>query len=130
MEKNSNYLARYIPNSITILSLCCGLSSIRFAILNEWKISILLIIFAGIAAFLIFRLRNDAITKNDSIELEANGYVGGVQMTLSHGTDFSIDLVNAFIIAATSNNTNGEIYNVGSGVATTFLNMVKTVFGN
>jgi len=37
------------------------------------------------------------------------------------------DLVNAFIIAATSNNTNGEIYNVGSGVATTFLNMVKTV---
>ena len=51
MENNSNYLAKFIPNSITILSLCCGLSSVRFAILNEWEISILLIIFAGIFDF-------------------------------------------------------------------------------
>ena len=51
MENNSNYLARFIPNFITILSLCCGLSSIRFSILEEWKISILLIIFAGIFDF-------------------------------------------------------------------------------
>ena len=51
MSNNSNYLSKFVPNSITILSLCCGLSSIRFSILNEWKISILLIIFAGIFDF-------------------------------------------------------------------------------
>ena len=31
MEKQSYYLSKYIPNFITILSLCCGLTSIRFA---------------------------------------------------------------------------------------------------
>ena len=51
MDKNTNYLTKFIPNSITILSLCCGLSSIRFSILNEWKIAILLIMFAGIFDF-------------------------------------------------------------------------------
>ena len=51
MNNNSNYLAKFVPNSITILSLCCGLSSIRFSILNEWKIAILLIVFAGIFDF-------------------------------------------------------------------------------
>ena len=51
MEKNSNFLAKYIPNTITLLSLCCGLSSIRYSINNEWKIAVLLIIFAGILDF-------------------------------------------------------------------------------
>ena len=51
MDNNTRYLHKFIPNSITILSLCCGLSSIRFSILNEWKIAILLIIFAGIFDF-------------------------------------------------------------------------------
>ena len=51
MNNNNNYLSKFIPNSITILSLCCGLSSIRFSILNEWEIAILLIIFAGIFDF-------------------------------------------------------------------------------
>ena len=51
MNNNTSYLTKFIPNSITILSLCCGLSSIRFSILNEWKIAILLIIFAGIFDF-------------------------------------------------------------------------------
>jgi len=48
---NNNYLAKYLPNSITILSLCCGLSSLRFSLLEEWKISIYLIIFASIFDF-------------------------------------------------------------------------------
>jgi len=48
---NNNYLAKYLPNSITILSLCCGLSSLRFSLLEEWKISIYLIIFAFIFDF-------------------------------------------------------------------------------
>ena len=39
----------------------------------------------------------DIIVTNDTIELNANGYVGGVQMTLSHSADFSIDLVDAFV---------------------------------
>ena len=51
MDKNTNYLVKFIPNSITILSLCCGLSSIRFSILYEWKIAILLIVLAGVFDF-------------------------------------------------------------------------------
>ena len=48
---NSNYISKYIPNAITILSLCCGLSSIRFSINSEWKIAIFLIILAAIFDF-------------------------------------------------------------------------------
>ena len=51
MENPSNYLSKYIPNSITILSLCCGLTSIRYSIDEEWKIAIYLIIFASIFDF-------------------------------------------------------------------------------
>ena len=51
MANHSNYLSKYIPNSITILSLCCGLTSIRFSINGEWKISIYLIIFASVFDF-------------------------------------------------------------------------------
>ena len=39
---------------------------------------------------------NVVLTAN-SISLEANGYVGGAQVTLSHGYDFSIELADAFI---------------------------------
>tara|TARA_Y100000741_G_C18137799_1_gene511834 strand:- start:57 stop:785 length:729 start_codon:yes stop_codon:yes gene_type:complete len=51
MENPSSYLSKYIPNSITILSLCCGLSSIRFSINQDWKIAIYLIILAAIFDF-------------------------------------------------------------------------------
>ena len=51
MEKNSNFLGKHIPNAITLLSLSCGLSSIRFSIINDWQTAILLIIFAGILDF-------------------------------------------------------------------------------
>ena len=51
MENPSSYLSKYIPNSITILSLCCGLTSIRFAINEDWKIAIYLIIFAAVFDF-------------------------------------------------------------------------------
>ena len=51
MENSSNYLSKYIPNSITILSLCSGLTSIRFSIDNEWKIAIYLILLAAIFDF-------------------------------------------------------------------------------
>ena len=51
MSKSSNYLSKYIPNSITILSLCSGLTSIRYTIMEEWKIAIYLIILAGIFDF-------------------------------------------------------------------------------
>ena len=51
MEKNSNFLAKYLPNTITLLSLCCGLSSIRYSILGEWETSILLIILAAVFDF-------------------------------------------------------------------------------
>ena len=51
MDNNSNFLLKYIPNTITVLSLCCGLSSIRFSIDEDWKTAILLIIFAAIFDF-------------------------------------------------------------------------------
>ena len=51
MQNSSRYLSKYIPNSITILSLCCGLTSIRFSINSEWKIAIYLIILAAIFDF-------------------------------------------------------------------------------
>ena len=51
MENPSSYLSKYIPNSITILSLCCGLTSIRFSINEDWKIAIYLIIFAAVFDF-------------------------------------------------------------------------------
>ena len=51
MEKNSNFLAKYLPNAITLISLCCGLSSIRYSIISEWHIAILLIVFASILDF-------------------------------------------------------------------------------
>ena len=51
MEKQSYYLSKYIPNFITILSLCCGLTSIRFSINENWKIAVYLIILAAIFDF-------------------------------------------------------------------------------
>ena len=51
MEKNPSFLARHIPNTVTLLSLCSGLTSIRFSILNEWQTAILLIVFAAILDF-------------------------------------------------------------------------------
>lgn len=51
MENSTNYLSKYIPNSITILSLCSGLTSIRFTIIEEWKIAIYLIILSSILDF-------------------------------------------------------------------------------
>jgi len=51
IENNSSFLGKYLPNTITLLSLCCGLTSIRFSILNEWNIAILLILFASILDF-------------------------------------------------------------------------------
>ena len=51
MTNSSNYLSKYVPNSITILSLCCGLTSIKFSINEEWKLSIYLIIFASVLDF-------------------------------------------------------------------------------
>ena len=51
MDSNSNFLYKYIPNTITVLSLCCGLSSIRYSINEDWKTAILLIIFAAIFDF-------------------------------------------------------------------------------
>ena len=51
MENSSNYLSKYIPNSITIFSLCSGLTSIRFTINEEWKIAIYLILLASIFDF-------------------------------------------------------------------------------
>jgi len=51
MKNSSNYLSKYIPNSITILSLCSGLTSIKYSINHEWKIAIYLILLSSIFDF-------------------------------------------------------------------------------
>ena len=50
-EKKFYFILKYLPNTITLLSLCCGLSSIRYSIISEWNIAILLIVFASILDF-------------------------------------------------------------------------------
>ena len=39
------------------------------------------------------------IRSNDALLLEANGYIGGIQMTLSHGSDFSLSLTENALVA-------------------------------
>ena len=51
MIEKSNYITKYIPNIVTILSLTSGFSSIRFSIEEEWKIAIYLILLASIFDF-------------------------------------------------------------------------------
>ncbi|PPR46930.1 MAG: hypothetical protein CFH19_00879 [Alphaproteobacteria bacterium MarineAlpha5_Bin9] len=51
LSMNENLLSKYLPNTITLFSLCCGLTSIRYSINNEWKIAIFLIILASIFDF-------------------------------------------------------------------------------
>ena len=46
------------------------------------------------------------IQTSNGVDITANGYIGGVQMTLSHGTDFSMDLTDNAYIA--EYNTNGN----------------------
>jgi len=39
----------------------------------------------------------DIVVTNNTISINADGYIAGVQMTLSHGNDFSINLSDAYI---------------------------------
>jgi len=43
---------------------------------------------------------------NGSVSVKANGFVGGVQMTLSHGSDFSIELTDKAMLADYRTNGN------------------------
>ena len=49
--QNRNFLTRYIPNFITLLSLTSGFTSIRFSLINEWKIAVYLILIFSIFDF-------------------------------------------------------------------------------
>jgi len=46
------------------------------------------------------------LNNNHTVSIESNGYIGAVQMTLSHGEDFSIDLTDDAFIA--EYNTEGK----------------------
>ena len=50
MDKK-NYVIKYIPNILTILSLSAGFTSIRFSLNHEWKIAVYLILIASIFDF-------------------------------------------------------------------------------
>ena len=43
---------------------------------------------------------------NDTVSISGNGFIGAVQMTLSHGADFSIELTSDAMVA--DYRTNGD----------------------
>ena len=46
-----NIISKYVPNFITLLSLCSGFTSIRFSLKGDWEIAIYLILLATIFDF-------------------------------------------------------------------------------
>ena len=48
---DQNIISKYVPNFITLLSLSCGFTSIRFSLNSEWEIAIYLILLATIFDF-------------------------------------------------------------------------------
>jgi CDP-diacylglycerol--serine O-phosphatidyltransferase len=47
MSKRSLPISMLIPNMVTILALCAALSSIRFALREQWEVSVILILLAA-----------------------------------------------------------------------------------
>ena len=45
---SKNFLIENFPSFLTLMSLCCGMSSIKFCLIGEFEYSIVCIIFAGI----------------------------------------------------------------------------------
>ena len=50
-SNKTSTITKLIPNAITMLALCSGLTSIRYSILEEWKLAALFIILASILDF-------------------------------------------------------------------------------
>ena len=67
------------------------------------------------------------VLSNNNISIEANGQVSGLQMTLSHGNDFSIDLADAFI---SEYSTNGNITKLVVVSANSSINHVASCKGS
>ena len=70
----------------------------------------------------------DIILTNNSISLEANGYVAGVQMILSHGADFSIELTDAFVSEYLTDGNTTTLVVVSDGLIS--LTDVATISGS
>ena len=51
MIDNKNSISKYIPNFVTLLSLTCGFTSIRFSFYEDWKIAVYLILLASVFDF-------------------------------------------------------------------------------
>ena len=51
LSPNNSNITKLIPNGITMLALCSGLTSIRYSILEQWKLAALLIIIAAVLDF-------------------------------------------------------------------------------
>ena len=51
MIENKNSISKYIPNFVTLLSLTCGFTSIRFSFYEDWKIAVYLILLASVFDF-------------------------------------------------------------------------------
>ena len=58
----------------------------------------------------------EIFNNNNTVTIEADGYVGAVQMTLSHGNDFSINLTNdAFVAESHTDNNQTTLMVVNPG---------------
>ena len=51
IETKQGNISRIIPNFVTVLALCSGLTSIRYSIIEEWKLAAFLIILAAVLDF-------------------------------------------------------------------------------
>ena len=49
------------------------------------------------------------IQTENGVNINAEGYIGGVQMTLSHGSDFSIELTDNAYVAEYRTNGNSTM---------------------
>jgi CDP-diacylglycerol--serine O-phosphatidyltransferase len=74
-------LVRIIPNVITIMALCTGLSAIRFALLQQWELAVSLILIAAIL---------DALDGRIARFLRADSHFGAELDSLSDFISFGV----------------------------------------
>lgn len=74
-------LVRIIPNAVTITALCTGLSSIRFALMERWELSVSLILIAAIL---------DALDGRIARFLRADSHFGAELDSLSDFISFGV----------------------------------------
>ena len=100
-----------IQDVILLINLILNNAYDDLADLNSDSIANVLDVVQIVNIILEGRLTGDATSaklqnENGQMTIDANGYIGGVQMTLSHGADFSIELTDDAMVADYRTNDN------------------------